>query len=169
MTVMSYRFIRDLYMTSQVTNYDDFHLEDVLITGILREKMDNDSRRIVPKGHHGMGGAVRRSEVLVWHMGLARRLDVAFEARWHRIRSGMRILAYDKLLVGKQPSAALLNATLRATPTLPGMTLMDTMHEFANKWRQLRKPSGVRFSGVVTRAKPRTLPDYRGQREEEEE
>ncbi|XP_078481894.1 lactosylceramide 1,3-N-acetyl-beta-D-glucosaminyltransferase A-like isoform X1 [Ciona intestinalis] len=150
MTVMSYTILRDLYMTSQVTNYANFHLEDVLITGILREKKYNSSKMVVPKGYNGWGGSIRRNELLVWHMGTARRLDVAFEARWRRICSGLRILFVDDTLFGKQPSAAWLNATLRGVPSLPGKTLTETMFEFGGKWKQLRR-SRVGAKEVVVR------------------
>uniref|UniRef100_F7AGH4 Hexosyltransferase n=1 Tax=Ciona intestinalis TaxID=7719 RepID=F7AGH4_CIOIN len=73
MTVMSYTILRDLYMTSQVTNYANFHLEDVLITGILREKLYNSSNMVVPKGYNGTwyvtSQRIKRTMTQRWNEG----------------------------------------------------------------------------------------------------
>jgi len=54
MVVLTYKMVTDLYAISQVTHYEDFPLDDVMIYGILREKLNQGDANIYPvinKGH----------------------------------------------------------------------------------------------------------------------
>lgn len=50
MYTMSGALLSSIFAVSTVTNYDNFHLEDVLVTGILREKSRVEDSKIVKRG-----------------------------------------------------------------------------------------------------------------------
>nr|CAB3224816.1 beta-1,3-galactosyltransferase bre-5-like [Phallusia mammillata] len=54
MVIMTYEMLIDIYMASTVTNYQSFPLEDVMVYGILRQKISTKRRNIQPVINRGL-------------------------------------------------------------------------------------------------------------------
>ncbi|XP_076824381.1 uncharacterized protein LOC143470021 [Clavelina lepadiformis] len=132
MIVSSYDVWSKIYQTSEKTNYTGMHLEDVLISGILRQKAFNTSGNIVSRAHFGLPDNERH---FMWHLGTTRNLQLSFRKAWFKTRGGIRLGPDDKL-TEKAESAFRLNATLDKIALLPGKQLNETIKHFVTFWAQ---------------------------------
>ena len=121
MTILSYQLMSTIYRTSQITQYSEFHLEDVLIYGILRFKSGIDGERVVSIGNGGkFHGKYRHIEKLVRHVAHAPKIQTVQTLSWRRSRAGMRMATLDPLR-GKHPNATHFNAScIHRLPTMQG-------------------------------------------------
>ena len=113
------------------------HLEDVLITGILRMKTYNSSNNIVPRGFQRRKGKYRRPEYFVNHLGLSRDLKKSFIMRWHESKAGLRMGPKD-VMINKQLSAYHYNASQSKFPIIQGFNVTGTVWYFTSRWSKLK-------------------------------
>ena len=137
MAVWPFTILSEVYNTSETTNCTSMHLEDVLISGILRQKTYNSTTNIVSRGFEGRRGRYRRPEHFVYHLGLSKDLKKSFILRWHDLKKGIRLGNKDPMRA-KQFSAYRYNATLTHFLTIPDSSINETVVYFESAWSKLR-------------------------------
>jgi len=142
MSAMSFDILSDIYRTAETTNFDGFYLEDVLITGILRQKTYNTSDQITAIDYNNVLFHNGRPEVLVWHLGLVRKLQISFAVRWRRAKVSMMINIPTLNQDPKEKDAEFFSAVLLPPATMPGHNLNETMALFVHLWRPFRPKVG---------------------------
>jgi len=126
-----------IYRTAEITNCTGMHLEDVLITGILRMKTYNSSINIVPRGYQGRKGKYRKPEHFVYHLGMAHNIRTSFILRWHECKAGFRMGSRDPMR-SKHRSAHHYNATQHIFPVRANLNVTGTVAYFKSRWLTLK-------------------------------
>lgn len=136
MIVWPYNILTRVVNVSKTTNITGMHLEDVLLSGILRQKAYNTTRNIIWRGYRGMKGKYRRREPFVHHLGLSKNLRRSFEIRWREMQTSLRMSENDSMIKKRGMSAYHFNATVHKIETMRGKTLNQTFNYFLNAWKR---------------------------------
>ena len=153
MTIWPYSMLVRVYRTAEITNYTGMHLEDVLITGILRMKAYNSSDNILPRGYQGRRGKYRKPEHFVYHLGLTHNMRTSFILRWHESKAGLRMGSRDPMR-SKQRSAYHYNATQHIFPVRPNYNVTGTVAYFTSSWSKLKPQRKRIFPSNEVDSKP---------------
>ena len=124
---------------SDVTNCTGMHLEDVLISGVLRHKIFNHTDNIIPRGYHGLRGRYIRRGNFVYHLGLSKNLKRSFYIRWLELQSVLRMGRNDRMRNKREFSAYHYNATLMHVEPIKGLNLNQTLNYFVSSWQRFIK------------------------------
>lgn len=129
MSILSFGLIRDIYRMSLRTNYTGFHLEDVLISGILREKLNRsgDSIRPVRVAERKTGRRLH----MMWHLGTNKDLRRAYLGIWDSTIK--RLVTLPEAEVHENQ----FRVTLKEIPTLQSKTIDETITYFSHRWHRL--------------------------------
>jgi len=134
MVILTYQHIEGLFAQSLVTNTTGFVLEDVLIFGILRHKLQRgDDFRIVPYGYNSRPTLFGVHEKLVFHLGLERSLEKKMLYYWNRSLRSFNFKVNNPSVRKTQISKSFAT-TLKRFVTFENKSIDETISYFTSFW-----------------------------------
>ena len=131
---MSYEILSDIYRTAEVTDFGEFPLEDVLITGILRQKAYNSTEGIVALNRDSLGVRTGLHEDVMWHFG-EQSLVRAFEKAWKWTQCSMVMSEAEMNENQKDINAQFFHAIFVKPHAFTGFKFTKTQNRSVPAWK----------------------------------
>jgi len=133
MVILTYHHIKELYSESLVTNRTNFILEDVMIFGILRQKLQNGTDfKSLPHNYPGSTTLNGFKDPLVFHLGPSKDLETTILSKW---KSSLKQLNLEEnnLEVINPLKSGIFFTKFKNFALLEGKTFQDTLQYFKPK------------------------------------
>ncbi|XP_076825511.1 uncharacterized protein LOC143470769 [Clavelina lepadiformis] len=128
----SHKTVADIYRIAEVTERGRFHLEDVYVAGILREKVGNGSISITTLGKNRFS---KKYKNFVVHLGLSDNLVTAFHSSWMTQLMTMTIHKGNDVIPGISKTSKQYHATMKPTTS----SSLLAMHGFLQNNKNVKK------------------------------